>query len=365
MDENEDTQLNLYATYTLIAVNILIFLLMLADGAGFFDIDGHVHMRWGSNFAPLTLSGDWWRLLSNLFIHFGPIHLAMNMYALFSIGIYLEPLLGKVKYLTAYFCAGIFASLASLWWHVPPVNSAGASGAIFGLYGLFFALLTTRLIPDIARNSLLANTVVFIGYNLFYGIKDGVDNAAHIGGLLSGLAIGYAFWLPLQVQKLRSLYKWIQPGIVAVTAAAAFLFLKTHLESQEMRASVLASLEESRYPDFRKFNAQFQAISEYDQKAVAGLADENLSPEEFSNLLKNISYPAWEKAEGLLPEMEQMDVSENAKKKVALLRKYIELRKLQAKLIDRYNHTENASFVPMIEKSAVAISNLQNKIKAL
>ncbi|MCE5316129.1 MAG: rhomboid family intramembrane serine protease [Parachlamydia sp.] len=356
---------NLCATYSLIVVNILIFMLMLADGAGFFDIDGHVHMRWGSNFAPLTLTGDWWRLISNIFIHFGPIHLAMNMYALYSIGIFLEPMLGKVKYLTAYFCAGVFASLASLWWHVPPVNSAGASGAIFGLYGLFFALLTTRLIPEVTRNSLMANTAIFIGYNLFYGIKDGVDNAAHIGGLLSGMVIGYALVLPLLVEKLQVLRKWIQPGIVAVTAAAAFLFLKTHLESQKMRDAVLATLENSRYPDFKKFNEQFQAISEYDQKAVADLANDNLSPKEFSELLKNVSYPAWEKAKDLLLEMEQMDVSENAKKKIALLREYIDLRKVQAKLIDSYNRTQNAAFVPMIEKSAVAINNLQDKIKAM
>lgn len=361
----EETKPNLYATWSLVAINCAIFIFMIANGAGFFETNGYVHMRWGSNFAPLTLSGDWWRLLSNIFIHYGILHLALNMYALVSIGVYLEPLLGKVRYLAAYLCCGVFASLASLWWHVPAVSSAGASGAIFGLYGIFFALLTTKLIPEVARNSMMANTAIFIGYNLFYGIKDGVDNAAHIGGLVSGLAMGYAFWLPLQVENMRSIRSWIHPGLVAITAASAFLFLKTHPESQEQRVEVLAELHEAGFQDFKKFNDHLNEISDYDQKAIADLTNENLSPSEFSKLLKEVSYPAWDKAHSLLNEMEKMQVSDNNKQKVVLLRKYLKVRKKQAQLIQEYNYTRDSSLIPLMQKSSSVLTELQEKMRDL
>ncbi len=77
-------------------------------------------------------------------------------------------------------------------WH-PLIISAGASGAIFGLYGVFLAMLTTNLIEKTARKALLTSIVIFVGYNLLNGLKGGIDNAAHLGGLLGGLIIGYAF----------------------------------------------------------------------------------------------------------------------------------------------------------------------------
>src|SRR6185312_11730891 len=74
---------NLYATYAIMGLNVLVFILMAMNGAGIVDANGLVHIKWGSNFAPLTLTGDWWRLITNLFIHFGIIHLLANMYALY------------------------------------------------------------------------------------------------------------------------------------------------------------------------------------------------------------------------------------------------------------------------------------------
>ena len=108
---------NLYVTYAIIAINVLVFILMAVNGAGIYEPQRQCTYKWGSNYLPLTLSGDWWRLISNIFIHFGIIHLLMNMYCLYMIGIYLEPMLGKVKYITAYLCTGVLASIISLWWH--------------------------------------------------------------------------------------------------------------------------------------------------------------------------------------------------------------------------------------------------------
>lgn len=149
-------------------------------------------LKWGANFRPSTLDGQWWRLITNCFLHIGIFHMLMNMYALLYIGLLLEPYLGKVRLTAAYLLTGLTASTTSLLWH-PLTISAGASGAIFGLYGVFLAMLTTNLIEKTARKALLTSIVVFVGYNLLYGLKGGIDNAAHLGGLIGGLIIGYAF----------------------------------------------------------------------------------------------------------------------------------------------------------------------------
>lgn len=217
----------IYATYTIIGINVLVFILMLFDGAGLLDSNTLVHIKWGSNYSPLTLSGDWWRLITNIFIHFGIIHITMNMYCLYSVGVYLEPILGKVKYIAAYLCTGILASITSLWWHSEGVNSAGASGAIFGMYGLFLALLTTtNLIPKKIRRALLQSTVIFVVYNLVYGIKSGVDNAAHIGGLLSGFILGYLYVINHLTRRKTLDQKHSDRGIMSLIIwGVTFLFV--------------------------------------------------------------------------------------------------------------------------------------------
>lgn len=182
-----------FVTPILINLNILVFIAMVISGVNVFLPDIESLIRWGANFRLVTLEGQWWRLLTCCFLHIGVFHLLMNMYALLYIGVLLEPHLGKTKFLSAYLLTGISASVTSLWWHETTV-SAGASGAIFGMYGVFLAMLTTNLIERSARKSLLISIGIFIGYNLLNGLNAGIDNAAHIGGLLSGLVIGYAFF---------------------------------------------------------------------------------------------------------------------------------------------------------------------------
>jgi rhomboid protease GluP len=188
-----------FVTPILIYINVLIFILMIFSGVGVMEPEGQDLIKWGANFRPLTLNGQWWRLISCCFIHIGAVHLLMNMYALMYIGLLLEPHLGRLKFLAAYLLTGIAASTVSLLWHDHTI-SAGASGAIFGMYGVFLAMLTTNLIEKSARKPLLASIVVFVLWNLANGMKGGIDNAAHIGGLVSGLLMGYAFYPLLKNQ---------------------------------------------------------------------------------------------------------------------------------------------------------------------
>jgi rhomboid protease GluP len=181
-----------YITPIILNINILIFIIMAVSGVNILLPDSESLLKWGANFRPSTLDGQWWRLFTNCFLHIGIFHLLMNMYALLYIGLLLEPHLGKTRFIAAYFLTCLTASTTSMLWH-PLTISAGASGAIFGLYGVFLAMLTTNLIEKTARKALLTSIVIFVGYNLLNGLKGGIDNAAHLGGLLGGLIIGYAF----------------------------------------------------------------------------------------------------------------------------------------------------------------------------
>ncbi len=178
-----------FITPILIYANIGLFLIMTISGLGFISFKGQDLLEWGANYGPLTKDGEWWRLFASTFLHGGLMHLLANMYGLLFVGIFLEPLLGKTKYLAAYVLTGLLASIASIWWYDATV-SVGASGAIFGLYGVFLAFLLTKIFPPDFAKSFLICTAVFVGFNLIMGLTGGIDNAAHIGGLLSGFVFG-------------------------------------------------------------------------------------------------------------------------------------------------------------------------------
>lgn len=192
-----------WATGILIYANILIFLLMVIDGVGIFMPDSLGLLQWGADFGPLTLTGDWWRTFSCNFVHIGILHLIMNMYALLFICVWLEPLIGTRRMFFAYILTGLCSTLASLFMHNDLI-SAGASGAIFGLYGIFLAFLFSNLVEKNQRPALFASILVFVSYSLLNGIQDGVDNAAHVGGLIGGIVLGYVYVFAHKQEKTLS-----------------------------------------------------------------------------------------------------------------------------------------------------------------
>ncbi len=189
-----------FITPIILNLNLAVFLLMAANGVSMAQPDSVSLLTWGANYGPLTQGGQWWRLLSSCFLHIGIVHLLMNMYAFLLIGAQLEPRLGRLRFSIAYLLTGIIASGTSLWWHSHTI-SAGASGAIFGMYGVFLALLTTDLVEKRSRKQLFASILFFVVYNLLGGLKEGVDNAAHLGGLIAGLAIGYCYVPRLRTER--------------------------------------------------------------------------------------------------------------------------------------------------------------------
>jgi rhomboid protease GluP len=204
----------------LLFLNCAIFVATVLGGAGLMEVNGAVLIPWGTNYGPLTLNGESWRLFTSMFLHFGLLHIALNMWALWDLGQVTEKLYGSAYYLVLYLFAGLAGSLASLYWH-PDVNSAGASGAIFGVLGGLFAFVLnpkTRIPAHIAaahRNS----AAIFIAYNLFNGfVHPGIDNAAHIGGLVGGFAMGWVLARPVIPEARREPLRQLAIGTLAGAA---------------------------------------------------------------------------------------------------------------------------------------------------
>jgi membrane associated rhomboid family serine protease/Flp pilus assembly protein TadD len=180
-------------TTALIGLNVLVFLIMVLRGVSPLLPSPQQAIAFGADYGPLTLNGQWWRLVTSMFVHFGIVHIGLNMWCLWNLGRAAEQLMGRASYLLAYFVTGIFSSIASVYWH-PMGASAGASGAIFGMAGVLVSYVKLKKTPaHLQINSkMLGSLGTFIAYNLAFGALPGISNAAHIGGLVTGLAVGAA-----------------------------------------------------------------------------------------------------------------------------------------------------------------------------
>ena len=178
-------------TTAILAANVLVFLVTVATGKSVARSFGPV-VEWGANYGPLTLTGQFWRVLTSNYIHDGIIHVAVNMWSLWQVGRLAERIFGGAAYFATYTLCGIAASLASLYWN-PLRPSVGASGALFGILGTLIAVLALGKLPfpPQARKGLLQNLLVVSFINLVYGAQAArIDNSAHVGGFLAGLALG-------------------------------------------------------------------------------------------------------------------------------------------------------------------------------
>ncbi|MGA8488955.1 MAG: rhomboid family intramembrane serine protease [Terriglobales bacterium] len=226
-------------TTTLVGMNIAVFVVMVLMGISPISPSPVQLLKLGANYGPLSLGPEPWRMLASNYIHGGIIHILFNMWCLWNLGFLAERVFEPWTYVLTYTFCGIAGSLASLWWH-PVAVGVGASGAIFGLAGaLIAALYLGRLpIPKQAMQSTLKSLLAFAGYNLFFGALlsgIGVDNAAHIGGLLSGLAIGAVLAKHLTAPpEIRD--RW-RGGVFVAAGVVLFLgfLLVRHVNSMALR----------------------------------------------------------------------------------------------------------------------------------
>lgn len=180
-----------WAVPLLIDLNLLVWLAMTLSGVSATAPSGHALALWGSNVTGLTWPGQPWRLVSSLFVHGGITHLLLNMASLWLLGVLLEARTGGARLLAAYLASGVAASVATLWYHSSGINSTGASGAIFGLYGLLLVLLLSKklVLDKWDRRGMLGLVLYLVLSNLISGLTGNIDNIAHLGGLLMGLLV--------------------------------------------------------------------------------------------------------------------------------------------------------------------------------
>ncbi len=147
-----------------------------------------IYHHLGVNNRHLTLSGDYWRLITSQFVHFSVMHIFFNMYALIYIGLMVENKVGSIRFLLTYIFSGIAAATVSILFH-PTGNIGGASGAIMAMFGCFLALLASHDFEKSARKALLISTVLVVSLMLLSGLQGNADNSSHVAGLISGFAI--------------------------------------------------------------------------------------------------------------------------------------------------------------------------------
>jgi len=183
---------SMLVTQAIFGINVAVFAAMLLAGVSPVDPTDQQLVDWGANFGPYTIGGQWWRLLTCVFVHIGIMHIALNMWCLWGLGRLAEAVYDRWTFGAIYLVTGLSASVASLIWN-PVRVSAGASGAIFGIAGALIAALYLgeSSMPKTAVSGLLTSVLKFAGYNLVLGAFLGnTDNAAHVGGLVSGLILG-------------------------------------------------------------------------------------------------------------------------------------------------------------------------------
>lgn len=186
-----------FVTSIILDLNILVFLVMLFAGVHIISPNGLELLEWGANRRTETTSGDWWRLFTSMFLHGGIMHLLLNIYGLVLASIFIEPLLGSVRYAIIYFTSGIIGSIASIWWYENTV-SVGASGAIFGLCGAILAVTLTGIFAKEGKKLILILFGPYVLINLLMGLAGGIDNAAHLGGLITGAIVALIIYVTLK-----------------------------------------------------------------------------------------------------------------------------------------------------------------------
>ncbi len=230
-----------FTTMLILLINTGLYIAMVlhtqasSQGISFDFDDPHLLVDFGAKFGPLMVQGEWWRLVTAGFLHGGILHILMNMWVLFDLGAQTEESYGTSRYLSIYFVATVLGFLASFLW-APRELSVGASAGICGLIGAMIALgVRDRSSWGTEIRRFYTRYVVYL---LLFGligplIGMNIDNAAHLGGLAGGFAVGYVCGTPSYSQTVERIWQGVAAICIALTA---FSFLKMFMELVRMKA---------------------------------------------------------------------------------------------------------------------------------
>ena len=262
-------------TTLLTGINVAVFAGMVLTGAGLMNFSGAALIQWGANIGPLTLSGEYWRLVTAGFVHAGLMHIAFNMWCLWSLGQLSEKLFGSWITLAVYLLTGVGGAMLSLY-HNPGTFEVGASGPIFGIAGATLSGVKFGNVSLSAwqKRSIVSSLVVFAGFNLFIGAAiPGIDNWCHLGGLITGLIFG----APLATANAsgKKSFEWLTillAAAVMVVLGAKVIGVKG--QPIRLQEEAINELQQQNYPAAIKLLEQATAADPNDVHAheLLGLA---------------------------------------------------------------------------------------------
>lgn len=235
-DQLEARAPNVIWTYILLAANGLIFVAMLIGGAGFWHSPNEIQLNWGANFGPATQDGEWWRLGTAMFLHFGIMHLLLNAFSLWDAGQLVERMYGRARFVGIYLLSGLFGNLLSLVVQGNQAVAGGASGAIFGVYGAALVFLWRERAVISAREFkwLFGGGIAFSLLTIVMGfVIPGIDNAAHIGGFVAGALLSIVFSQSITARTMP--IKYVIAAVLTLCLASTYLAM--HIPKPKYRWS--------------------------------------------------------------------------------------------------------------------------------
>ncbi|MEO8673624.1 MAG: rhomboid family intramembrane serine protease [Tahibacter sp.] len=270
-----------YVTYALIGANVLVFVLMTLFGADAFDPGTAFLLHWGADYGPQTFGGQSWRLLSSLLVHIGIFHLASNMIVFLQVAPTVERMLGNIGFLLTYLTAGLAGSLWALFYNPMQIH-AGASGAIFGIYGALLALLLRERssIPAHVQSGLRTFVLFFIAFNVLQSVRPNISLAAHVGGMTGGFLVGLLLAQPLAAPARAG--RTVRGFALAAFGAVLFVGGATVVEARYPNLGRIVELLDRSFITLHKFKLA--------QKKVE---DKQLSDEAFATLIEDELMPEW------------------------------------------------------------------------
>ena len=235
------------ATTTLVAVNTIVFIGMVLTGGSLQSFSGEHLIRWGGNYGPLTIGGEYWRLITAGFVHANFFHFAFNMWGLWNLGRLAERLFGKWQTFLIYMLTGFGGALLSIASHHHRL-SVGASGAIFGIAGAILAGIKFGdvAISAVEKRAIMGSMVLVVVLNFGMGMGGNIDNMCHLGGFVSGLMVG----LPLGAFARKS---WaLQAATLVITATVLAAGVRELVQTNGAEAERDAAVVAWQQKDFAK-----------------------------------------------------------------------------------------------------------------
>lgn len=217
----------------LFAANVAMFLWMWVSGIDAISPTTRDVLELGANSGAHVADGEWWRLLACMFLHGGLVHLIVNMWSLRILGPFVESLYGHATFGVIYVLAGAGGSIASCLWN-PLGVSVGASGAIFGSLGAIIAFFLShrRSLPTPVFRSMMQRIGLMLLLNLYLGFSiPQIDNAAHMGGLVTGIVCGFAAWRPARTPPVLGPTSLLRLAGVALVLAGLVLLVPRRVDA--------------------------------------------------------------------------------------------------------------------------------------